>query len=436
MSDLNWDEEEEKIPFDAEPIVRKPTQEYKKKVKKKREATYGKSKTFLYVFMALMIGVSAVLAYSLININKQVLELKDKNSSYTMNISSTGGNTSYATTKGMLSTVSVSASSTNNGGTAETFFSSAMASRGSGVILEVNKETGDAYIITNFHVVCSTANLKPFNYRWVLLWDSVNPISATYVGGSSTYDIAVLKIEGSAEIKNSTCTGVSVASSSKATIGEQVVAIGNSMARNLRISTGVVAVEEELMGSSPYNMYISHSADVNSGNSGGGLYNANGELLGIVNAKFRDVNETTGELMYNEIIHGMNYAIPSEIAVSIAKNIIRNNGVLQKATLGLVLGSNYSYASKNYEVTQDGQGFTTYDLVVTKATGKFWANDKLISLTYEFAGSEKTVELNRLFSIESNVYNLSKQDKIKVVVERGGVQTELEMTIESQTSVS
>jgi len=436
MSDLNW--EEEKIPFDYEPIERKPAKEYNREVrrKKKDSTTSPKLGMWMYIFMACFIGVFAVMAYSLVNVNKQLDKLKSERSNYTMNISSTGGKTSYAATRGMLSTVSISSSSTNSGGSAENFFLSSMASRGSGVILEVNKETGDAYILTNFHVVCNLSTLKSFPYHWVLLWDSVNPIPATYVGGSSQYDIAVLKISGSTEIINSTCASTSVGKSSNITIGEEVVAIGNSMARNLRITTGVVAVEEELMGNAPYNMYISHSADVNSGNSGGGLYNSNGELIGIVNAKFRDVNETSGELIYSEVIHGMNYAIPSELAVSVGRNIIRNSGVLTKPSLGLSLGNTVSYDSKNYEINADGQGYTTYDLYVTKAVGKFWTNDRLVSMSYEYAGQTIIVEINRLFSIESNIYNLDKRSVVTFVVERSGIETEVSVTIDSVTSVS
>lgn len=430
MSDLNW--EEEKIPFDSEPIDRRPTKEYKKEIRKHKPTTNGGvTKSVFYVLFAGILCVCLVMAYLLVGMKNDIADLKSEKNNYTMNISSEGGNLSFAATKGMLSTVSVSASSANNG-TAENFFTNAMASRGSGVILEVNKETGDAYIITNYHVVCSLTTLKAYKYMWVMLWDSINPIAATYVGGSNTYDIAVLKIEGSAEIKNSVCIAATVGKSTKVAFGEEVVAIGNSMARNLRATSGVVAVEEDLMGSINYSMYISHSADVNSGNSGGGLYDSNGALIGIVNAKFRDVNETTGELIYDEVVHGMNFAIPVDIAVSVAKNIIRNGGELLKPAIGISLGNNISYNAKYYDINEQGYGYTTYDLVVTKATGKFRYGDKLEAISYDFEGKAVIAELNRLFSLESNIYNLDKGDKVKIVVEG----REIDLVIESSTRVS
>lgn len=451
MSDLNL--EEEKIPFDSEPIERKPSKEYAKERKRlNKDTVKSKSRAITACLLVLCVAFVGIVGYSLFSFKSQIAKLKSERNNYTMNISSNGTVSSYATAKGMLSTVSISANSyvpsdsSNNEYTGdkltewikEKFFGKEMASRGSGIILEANKETGDAYIITNAHVVCTSSTVvdqpKAYKYMWVMLWDSVTPIQATYVGGSRSYDIAVLKITGSEEVKNSSCVGATIEPSSALTIGESVVAIGNSMARNLRISTGVVAVEEELMGTAgSYSMYISHSADVNSGNSGGGLYNGNGNLIGIVNAKFKDVNDTTGSLIYNEIIHGMNYAIPSDIAVSLAKNIIRNNGTYKKVDLGLVLGSNLTYSGKNFDVNELGQGYTTYNLIynqeIESLSLKFWNGDVLKTMEYtNYAGETVVVKLNRLFSLESNVFNIKPNTEVIITVERSGIDKTIKLT--------
>lgn len=434
MSDLTWEEEqeEERIPFDSEPIERKPGFERTKSIKPPREKSRDSGNLWKVITAVLMIVVVG-LSVAFINVNSQIDELKSERGHFVNNITSEGGDSGYAIAKGMLSTVCISASSKNNGNSVDAFFSGSMASRGSGVILEVNKETGDAYILTNFHVVCTQNTLEPFAYHWILLWDSITPIKAEYVGGSYQYDIAVLKVEGSKEIQNSSCATVSVAKSTEIALGEEVVAIGNSVARNLRISTGVIAVEEELMGTS--DMYISHSADVNSGNSGGGLFNNSGELVGIVNAKFMDVNPQTGELIIKEVIHGMNYAIPSEIAVSIAKNIIRNNGTALRPTIGLLLGKGLSYQKKNYEIrSSDGFGYTTYELVVSSSNDYFSDGDVLTSMTYKMEdGTEVNVELNRLFSIESHIFNWKKGTEVTIKVNG---KKEVKITIEKTTQVT
>lgn len=437
MSDLSL-ESEEKIPFDSEPIDRNKHSDYYKYIKEqnkqnKQNSTKKKNKTF-FALVALSVLVF-IMGIALIGMNSRVTRLKNARTDYTMNISSTGED-AYPVAKGMLSTVCVSASSTNNCTDATAFFSSSMSSRGSGVIYEVDKSHGDAYIITNYHVVSNTTTNKVFAYRWILLWDSIKPIKASYVGGSSIYDIAVLKVENAEEIKRSSCVGVSLGESKDICIGEEVFAIGNSMARNLRVTTGVVAVEEDLMGTTSYNMYISHSADVNSGNSGGGLYNSCGSLIGIVNAKFRDVNPTSGALMYSEVVHGMNYAIPVDLAVSIARNIIRNNGTLLRPALGLTLGDSYSYADKTYSITQEGKGYTTYQLEIEEPIGKFWVNDELVSITYTYNDSEITTKLDRLFALESSLFDINRGDTIEVVVLRGGIEVELTISVNSVTSVS
>lgn len=438
MSD--FDMEEEKIPYDTEPIERHRNSDYNRYIKElkkqeKKQSGGNKANWVTYLIVSLTVVV-CVLGVSIFNIGRKLADLTNSGQDYTMNISATGGNQAYAAAKGMMSTVCVSAANTNSGTDANAFFSSAMSSRGSGVIIELDKAAGDAIIVTNYHVVSNTSTNKVYAYRWVLLWDSIVPIQATYIGGTSKYDIAVLKIENSDEIKKSSCAAATIASSNNVHIGEYVCAIGNSRARNLRITTGVVAVEEDLMGNGTYNMYLSHSADVNSGNSGGGLYNASGDLIGIVNAKFRDVNETTGELMYYEVIHGMNYAIPVDIAINIAKNIVRNNSNPLKPSLGLTLGDSYSYTGKNFNITEDGLGYTTYNIVITKSVGKFWVNDELVSITYNYGGKDITTKLNRLFALDSVLFNLDKNSSATVVVKRGNGETSFKITVDSVSAVS
>mgnify|MGYP003324442098 CR=1 FL=1 len=63
-------------------------------------------------------------------------------------------------------------------------------------------------------------------------------------------------------------------------------------------------------------------------------------------------------------------------------------------------------------------------------------NDELLSVTYTYNGNEKTVELNRLFALESSLFNVSRGDTIKVEVLRGGIEVELSISVNSVTSVS
>lgn len=421
MSHFTEDDDVEKIPFDAEPILR--GRAYRPEPEEK-PAKQPKAKTSKIVYLCLLINL--VLAIFGGVMFKQIVEIRHNKNSYTYNISGEQMDLSYASAKGMLSTVCVSANTLDNGGTATNFFSGSMASRGSGVIYELSVLDGSAYIITNAHVIThtdSSGNTQIYPYIWILLWDSLTPIKVNeVVGFSTTYDIAVLKIENSEELKTSSAVSASIANSLTATLGEGVVVIGNSMARNLRITTGVVAVEEDVMTSSgTCGFYLSVSADVNSGNSGGGLYNAQGELLGIVNAKYLDVNQTNGSLIYKEVIHGMNYTIPINIAESVARNIIRANGKVRLASNALVYGTDYGTTDKRASLAENGKCRTKWTMVMLRNASEFKSGDEFVSAKYYKNGTQTEVQIDRIFALEQIMLDLQAGDEVEFTVLRAGL---------------
>ncbi len=224
-------------------------------------------------------------------------------------------------------------------------------SNGSGVIYKLNKEIGEAYIITNYHVVANDSATKEtatdgiINDIYVYLYGTQNEmdaIAAQYVGGSFTYDIAVLKIKENDVIKDSAAKQVAVENSDNLTVGSEVMAIGNAAAQGISVTKGVISVDSEVItvadGTGINAKRSSHrvirvDAAINSGNSGGGLFDSQGRLIGIVNAKS---NSTA--------IENMGYAIPSNIATAVADSIIDNcdkedaeSKKLSRITLGVSL---------------------------------------------------------------------------------------------------
>ncbi len=144
------------------------------------------------------------------------------------------------------------------------------SSGGSGVIY-----TSDGYILTNYHVVSSNDN--PIT---VTLY-SGEKLPATYIYGDESNDIAVIRIE-----KND-CVYAEI-STAKVTYMMPVMAIGNALGRGFSTTAGVIsAPASEVYFSSTYETMtlIQVDAAINSGNSGGGLFNTAGKLIGIVNAK-------------------------------------------------------------------------------------------------------------------------------------------------------
>ena len=196
------------------------------------------------------------------------------------------------------------------------------ASAGAGVIYKFDDTSGDAYIITNYHVVYDSASITgiassikvyPFGRQW-----EEYAIEAEYVGGAMTYDIAVLKISGSEILKDAGYTAVSVADSDKIYVGDTAIAIGNPDGMGISASMGIISVDSEYItmtgadGVTEVSFRVMRiDTAVNPGNSGGGLFNSSGELIGIVNAKRTDTS-----------LENIGYAIPSNIAVRVAESII------------------------------------------------------------------------------------------------------------------
>ena len=264
---------------------------------------------------------------------------------YTINTGD--GGIAHAASRGIASAVSVSAKFKINayGG----FFGNTTTtgeSRGSGVIYKLDKNTGSAFIITNYHVVYNsyskTANGISDNINVFVYGSEADAyaIPAKFIGGSMYYDIAVLYVDSSELLKRGSVSAVTVCPIKDASVGETAIAVGNPEGAGISTTLGVVSVDSEqilmnfLGGSGTVSVRVMRvDTAINSGNSGGGLYNSRGELIGIVNAKISDTS-----------VENIGYAIPASIAIPVAENIIDNchekeNERLLRPMLGITLGS-------------------------------------------------------------------------------------------------
>lgn len=283
--------------------------------------------------------------------------------------------------QGMTSVVSITCAFEKNvrsgwGQTTTTEYYAATA--GSGVVLDINKEAGSAYIVTNYHVVyddeCNTDNhvanrIYLYAYGGLNLFNgktgydtSGDYMEATYVGGAMDYDIALLKVEGSEVLKNSVLQKAKVGSSEDVRIGEKAYVIGNPEGAGIAVTGGAISVDSEYINMTSTDgkrtvdyRVIRTDAAINGGNSGGALYNAKGEIVGIVNAK------SVGEDMDN-----MGYALPITQVKEICKNIWDNGGVVKRAMLGVVVATNASEVSFD----ENGDLVTTETFVISSAATK------------------------------------------------------------------
>ncbi|MBE6541281.1 MAG: trypsin-like serine protease [Ruminococcaceae bacterium] len=185
---------------------------------------------------------------------------------------------------------------------------------GSGVIISDN-----GYIVTNTHVITNEDTGAVADNIKVRLTDG-SEYTATAVGYDADEDIAVIKIEAEGLV------AAICGNSDNLSVGEELVVVGNPLGElGGTVTNGIVsATEREIQVSGVKMSLIQTNAAVNPGNSGGGMFNMKGELVGIVNAK----SSGTG-------IEGLGFAIPVNRAVEITGQLLEFGYVRGKTTLGV-----------------------------------------------------------------------------------------------------
>ncbi len=189
-------------------------------------------------------------------------------------------------------------------------------SQGSGFVFAVKDGmlSDKTYILTNNHVVENADKIS-------VKFQDGREFEASITGRDPQSDIAVIEV-GTSDYK-----AVPLADSSKLEVGEWVVAIGNPFGLSHTLTVGVVsATGRTSVGINDYEDFIQTDAAINPGNSGGPLVNLDGEVVGINTAIF----SRSGGYM------GVGFAIPSNLAKSIAEQLIEN-GEVSRGYLGVVI---------------------------------------------------------------------------------------------------
>ena len=250
---------------------------------------------------------------------------------------------------------------------------------GSGVII-----SSDGYILTCAHVVSGASNIT------VSIGDKDYP--ATLVGEDTTSDIAVVKVDATG------LTPATVGDSDNLKVGESVMAVGNPLGElGGTVTSGIVSAlnrSVSIQGSSSVNTMslIQMDASVSPGNSGGGLFNMNGELVGIVNAKSSSSDA-----------EGLGFAIPINDAIKVAQELLENGYVTGRPYLGITylavtdaqtaqqLGVN-AYGVYIVDVTKGGPanqaGLKAGDRIVSVDGSEIAAKDDLGTLMQKHAAGD------------------------------------------------
>ena len=210
---------------------------------------------------------------------------------------------------------------------------SSSAVAGTGFII-----TSDGYIMTNYHVI---EPAYENNYKITVLFKDGTSYDASVTGFEEDSDVAVLKIDAN------DLSPVSIGNSDNIAVGDSVFAIGHPLGElDFSMTSGRVSALDRSItadrNSAPINMF-QFDAAINSGNSGGPVFNESGEVIGIATAKVGSSG-----------VEGLGFAIPINDAADIANELITKGYVSGKAYLGVDIDTRYTSVYAQYYNLPEG----------------------------------------------------------------------------------
>ena len=264
----------------------------------------------------------------------------------------------------------------------------------------------DGYILTNYHVI-ELAVSKNSEIS-VILNDGTRYI-ASVVGHEKFNDVAVLKIDAQG------LTPVKFGDSDSIYVGDEVYAVGNPLGElDFSMSTGHVSALDRLITTDdsgvPINMFQIDAA-VNSGNSGGPVYNSRGEVIGIVTAKYADKG-----------VEGLGFAIPINDASAIADELITKGYVSGKAYMGVSIDTRYNTLYSVYYGMPLGAYVITVEPGSCAEKAGIQVDDIILSLDGQ--------TITGYDDLAAAIHNHKAGDTVTVTIYRAGENMDLRLTFD------
>lgn len=293
---------------------------------------------------------------------------------------------------------------------------------GSGVIVDLDKSAGNAYIITNAHVVCDY-EASPNTPVEILVFlygqeDSLfnNLENVELVTYSVSYDLALLKVTNSDALKNSDARAAVFAESEEVYVGEKVYTIGNPGGTGMSATRGIISKESEYIsvdfaeGTNAENYYrvIRTDAATNAGNSGGALYDSSGRIVGIVNAKDgNESNENMGYALCGSYVKRM-WKLMRDGYLSTSA---RDNYGIRRA----VFPATYTYSSRAYYNSDTNLTEICDEVWVSRTGGDLRVGDiiKHVKIVDGAGAVVEDMEITRFFNVDDAL--ISARDGYKII---------------------
>lgn len=279
--------------------------------------------------------------------------------------------------------------------------------------------SADGYVATNYHVIEKAAQVEVIPHGG-------EPMKAKIVGADSSNDVALLKVEGT----DMPC--VTLGSSDALSVGDQVSAIGNPLGElTATLTVGYISAKDRIVDTdgTVINM-LQTDAAINSGNSGGPLFNMNGEVIGITTAKY------SGNSNSGATIEGLGFAIPMDDVVGILSDL---------KTYGYVTGAYLGVYVRDVDATAQSYGLPAGAYIeeaikgYCAEAGGIKAGDIIVNLGgYDVDSVTTLTRVLRRFkageSISVTVYRGGKQVYLTVTLDEKPAQTEDTPTQEQKPS--
>lgn len=269
---------------------------------------------------------------------------------------------------------------------------------GSGVILDSR-----GYIITNNHVITGAQHIQ------VTLYDGIS-VPAQLVGTDALDDLAMLKITTTSKL-----TAAALGDSSRLSVGQEVLAIGNPLGITQTVTSGIISALERGVSTIPD--AIQTDAAINPGNSGGALVNLQGEVIGIPTLSAVD---TQSQVPAN----GVGFAIPSNRVKFIAPQLIQTGKVTHtgRAVLGIrMVGVDATLAAQNNLAVTSGVLIVTVTPGSPAATAGLKAGDVIVQV-----GNRAVTDVA---SLADNLMAMNPGQVVPVHIYRGSQQLTVNVTL-------
>ena len=264
----------------------------------------------------------------------------------------------------------------------------------------------DGYIVTNNHVV------EDANTVTVTLYDGTS-YTATIVGTDSLNDVALLKVDATG------LQPVTVADSDQIEVGEEVIAIGNPLGElTFTMTQGYISATDREINTdgTPINMMQTDAA-INSGNSGGPLFDMNGNVVGITTAKYSGTTST------GTTIEGIGFAIPINDVLKIVYDLKDNGYVTGRAYLGISVKDLDSSTASTYNLPVGPMVETVNSGSCSEKAGLQQGD-----IITEFNGTK----ISSYTDLVAALQDCKAGDTVKMTVYRSGASKELTITLDER----